>query len=403
MTIAPGKMTGMLTGSPHDRPARLLFRLPLISGFARVTIVLLLMAAAATAQAPYIASPLSPASAVAGSGQLILTVNGTNFIPSSSPPGSVVQWTANSTTTPLTTTFVSPTHLTAVVPASLLTNPGVATVNVIQPNLEVSRGASFTVRPAGLGISKTHVGSFPLGDWATYQIIVSNSSPSTPTAGTVTVTDTPPASLSSFSMSGSGWTCSSGACSRSDVLAAGAQYPPIKVTGLLNFIGPASITNQAGVSGGRFGSAATADIAAVNLLTSNHLSSTPNPSVFGQPVTLVSSSLGPGTGTVTFYDGVDVLGAAPVVNGTATLATNLLPSGTRKLASYYSGDLNYASMKSNTVTQTVNAVAGSGFVTANTLAMGGRPVGYAVADFNGDGKTDFAATTDAGTSPACWP
>src|SRR5207249_5307160 len=60
--------------------------------------------------APTISS-LSPTCATAGGPQFTLTVNGTNFV-----SGSTVNWNGS----PLTTTFVSSTKLTATVPASLI-------------------------------------------------------------------------------------------------------------------------------------------------------------------------------------------------------------------------------------------------------------------------------------------
>ena len=80
-------------------------------------------------------SSLSPSSAPMGGGQLTLTVSGTRFNRGqndTSPngnPGSRVKW--NGTT--LSTTYVNPTTLTAVVPASLLTSGGFATVTVDNP------------------------------------------------------------------------------------------------------------------------------------------------------------------------------------------------------------------------------------------------------------------------------
>src|SRR5439155_16237233 len=58
---------------------------------------------------------LSPICATAGGTQFTLTVNGTNFVSTST-----VKWNG----TALTTTFVSSTRLTATVPASLITTPG---------------------------------------------------------------------------------------------------------------------------------------------------------------------------------------------------------------------------------------------------------------------------------------
>src|ERR1043165_1173501 len=64
---------------------------------------------------------LSPASTVAGGPDLTLTITGTNL---RGPGISVVLWEANGNVTPLATTVVSSTEVTALVPAVLLDEPG---------------------------------------------------------------------------------------------------------------------------------------------------------------------------------------------------------------------------------------------------------------------------------------
>jgi hypothetical protein len=97
---------------------------------------------------------LSPNNALAGSAGLTVTVNGTNFVgpvtvgtepPLQQIPGSQVQWKAGNVVTPLATTFVNSTQLTAVVPASLLLTAGVAGVTVVQPGNASSNALPFTV------------------------------------------------------------------------------------------------------------------------------------------------------------------------------------------------------------------------------------------------------------------
>ncbi|HUQ93551.1 MAG TPA: putative Ig domain-containing protein, partial [Bryobacteraceae bacterium] len=79
---------------------------------------------------------IDPASAAAGSPQLVLTVDGTAF-----QSGSLVQWNGAA----LTTDFVSPTRITAIVPATLLLNPGAAAVTVLNPGNVVSAARSFFI------------------------------------------------------------------------------------------------------------------------------------------------------------------------------------------------------------------------------------------------------------------
>ena len=110
-----------------------------------------------------------------------------------------------------------------------------------------------------LGITKTHTGNFSAGqNGATYSVGVSNAG-SAPTSGTVTVTDTMPSGLTPVSMAGTGWSCSSTSCTRSDALNPGASYPAIAVTVNVAADAPALVTNQVGVSGGGAAPASASD------------------------------------------------------------------------------------------------------------------------------------------------
>ena len=96
--------------------------------------------------------------------------------------------------------------------------------------------------------------------------------------------------------------------------------------------------------------------------TSTVLGSSPNPSTFGQPVTLTATvSPTDGGGSVDFKaDGVSISGcdSQPLVDhsGTysATCVTSSLPGGPSSLTAVYSGDTDYAGSTSNTVDQTVD-------------------------------------------------
>jgi len=122
--------------------------------------------------------------------------------------------------------------------------------------------------------------------------------------------------------------------------------------------------------------------------TSITLTATPNPALYGQIVTLTAAvSSASATGSVTFYDGVTVLGTKSLAGGLATLFTIVLPSGTRSLRAYYAGDANYSASKSATVSQTVNTVPGLFQAAVSVGAYAGSVV---VGDFNGDGKADLA-------------
>jgi hypothetical protein len=90
--------------------------------------------------------------------------------------------------------------------------------------------------------------------------------------------------------------------------------------------------------------------------TTTTLRSSPNPSIYGQAVTLTAtvSSGAPGgpTGTVTFKNGTTTLGGAKLIAGTARLTTKYLPVGTLTITANYNGDA-YSAKSSGTITQTV--------------------------------------------------
>jgi hypothetical protein len=89
--------------------------------------------------------------------------------------------------------------------------------------------------------------------------------------------------------------------------------------------------------------------------TATALTSSLDPSVFGQQVTLtatVSPTSGP-TGTVQFFDGVNSLGTAAINGGTASVTTSALAVGTHFITASYSGDGTYSGSTSSSLTQTV--------------------------------------------------
>lgn len=126
----------------------------------------------------------------------------------------------------------------------------------------------------------------------------------------------------------------------------------------------------------------------------------PNPTAYGQPVTL-SASVQPSTssGTVTFYYGTTVIGVAPVVNGVATLVTTQLPAGPLLIEARYSGGGSNGSAVAPTQNMLVAATPGGGYsATPPVIPVGANPDAVVTADFNGDGLTDVAtANYSAGT------
>ena len=137
-------------------------------------------------------------------------------------------------------------------------SPIVNTASVViggSTTASVSESTFLTGAPL-LSIASTHTGSFALGQQgATYALTVSNAAGAGSTSGTVVVTDTLPSGLNLVSMSGTGWSCTSNACSRSDVLVAGVSYPPITVTANVSAHATSPQVNSATVSGGGWAAA----------------------------------------------------------------------------------------------------------------------------------------------------
>jgi uncharacterized repeat protein (TIGR01451 family) len=115
----------------------------------------------------------------------------------------------------------------------------------------------ITVTPPAAGtdltIAKTRTGSGSLlpGQPVTFTLTTTNVG-SSPTSGTVTVTETPPSGLTVTALSGSGWSCSvaTRTCTRADALAPSASYPDITVTANIAIGAVGTLVNSSAVSGG---------------------------------------------------------------------------------------------------------------------------------------------------------
>src|SRR5207237_9071695 len=94
--------------------------------------------------------------------------------------------------------------------------------------------------------------------------------------------------------------------------------------------------------------------------TTTTLTSSVNPSSFGQSTTLtatVSQVTGPTTptgGTVTFKDGANTIGTATLSNGTATLPISTLTARSHSLPASYTSVTNLASSTSAAFARSVN-------------------------------------------------
>jgi uncharacterized repeat protein (TIGR01451 family) len=171
------------------------------------------------------------------------------------------------------------------------------------------------ILPAGLTLTATHVGSFTQGqNGAAYTLTVTNPAGAALTSGIVEVTETLPPGLTLVSIVGTGWTCTSNTCTRSDALSAGASYPPLVATANVAATAGSPLVNSVAVSGGGSAAATANDvtnIAAVPFLT---ISSSPAGS-FTQGATGAGYTLR-----------VSNSGTIPT-NGSAVTVTETVPTG----------------------------------------------------------------------------
>jgi hypothetical protein len=148
-------------------------------------------------------------------------------------------------------------------------------------------------------------------------------------------------------------------------------------------------------------------------MTTTVLASSPNPTVFGQPVTftatvaVVPPGIGTPTGTVTFLDGTTTLGTGTLAAGVATYTTNALAVASHALTAVYGGDTNDAGSTSTVVSQVVSKAiptlqfqqaVGTGAeiltVTVSPTLTGSVPTGSVTFTFTLSG-----VTTTLGTVP----
>ncbi|WZO99892.1 Ig-like domain repeat protein [Isosphaeraceae bacterium EP7] len=107
--------------------------------------------------------------------------------------------------------------------------------------------------------------------------------------------------------------------------------------------------------------------------TATSLSTSPDPSLYGQVVTLTATltsgatGIGLPTGTVQFFHGTTLLGTASLNNqGVATLTKTPLLTGSSTVTAVYLGDANYGTSTSTPTTQTVSQAGSSSSLTAST-------------------------------------
>ncbi len=113
------------------------------------------------------------------------------------------------------------------------------------------------------------------------------------------------------------------------------------------------------------------------------LTAAPDPSVFGQSVTLTATiaAVAPGsgmpTGTVDFFDGATLLGSTSLVGGVASVTTSSLSVGSHSLTAVFNGDTNFNGSTSPLDTTTVNQADTTTTIVATTNpSVFGQPVTF---------------------------
>ncbi len=128
-------------------------------------------------------------------------------------------------------------------------------------------------------------------------------------------------------------------------------------------VGTHSITAQYSGDSNFHSTTSVLMIQTVNLASdSTALASSLNPAGAGQSVILTaalsassSGVTGVPTGTVSFYDGANLLGAATLAKGVAQLSYSNLSVGTHTILAQYSGDANFAASSSTAINESVVA------------------------------------------------
>ena len=189
---------------------------------------------------------------------------------------------------------------------------------------------------APVGVSLTHAGNFVQGQTgATYTVTVSNAAAAAATSGTVTVTENVPTGLTLASMAGTGWSCSSNTCTRSDALNPGSSFPPITATVNVAVSAPTQVTNQVSVSvGGSTAQASASDVTTVTPVVAPPAPALVAPANGASGVSTTATLTWTAAGGATSYD--VYLGTAAVPSlATTTTATSYSPAGLSAQTLYY--------------------------------------------------------------------
>ena len=128
------------------------------------------------------------------------------------------------------------------------------------------------------------------------------------------------------------------------------------------------------------------------------LSASTTAATYGQTLTLTATvSPSPTTGAVSFLDGANLIGSAPVSHGIATLSTAALSTGTHSLTAQYDGGGSISLSSSAALLVTVNSLRAGSFIRSAPIFIPGEPALIFSADLNHDGNSDLILTGSPGS------
>ncbi len=131
--------------------------------------------------------------------------------------------------------------------------------------------------------------------------------------------------------------------------------------------------------------------------TTTTLTSSANPSEFGQSTTftatIVAEHGGTPTGTITFKNGSTTIGTAALSGGKATLAVSNLPVGALSITAAYGGSGNYLTSTSSALTQTVKAATTVKLTSSSNPATAGSTVTFTAKVSASSGPTPTGTVT----------
>jgi YVTN family beta-propeller protein len=375
---------------------------------------------AAVTPTPTLAA-LSPTSAAAGGAAFTLTLTGTNFISTS-----VAEWNGAG----LTTTFISATQLTAMVPATDIASMGTASVTVFNPNAMTN-----VVKAAAAGIKSHAVPSGNTSNALTFTVTAANNP--VPTLGAISpISATAGGAAFTLNVTGTNFISSSmvrwnGAALTTTFVSATQLTAAVPASDIASS-GTSSVTVFNGTPGGGASGAQTFTINAANNPVPTLASISPNSATAGGATftltatgtNFVSASMVQWNGTAlttTFVSATQLTAAVPVSDiasaGTAMVTVlNPTPGGGASGAQTFTiaGFALTPTSGMQTVTAgqpamyTIGTPAVGGFTGQITFAASGLPTG-AVASFNppmvapGTSTVLTITTTGSGATGAVTP